>query len=148
MLVVDPTGPSEFRELGDPVDSEVLAKMNESLPATADGAAVVGAIDRPDGRVLVLLGVLEGSDLALGPSLPILIGNALEWLVAGDDASVENSLSASESDVRVPPGLVSQTEMDVPRSSGPPLSLWLFPTMAALLLVAAEWHLFQRRWTC
>jgi len=68
--------------------------------------------------------------------------------VAADGVSVGSSQWVSESDVRSPAGLTSRTEMDVPGSGGPPLSLWLFPTMAALLLVAAEWHLFQRRWTC
>jgi len=93
---------------------------------SAEGGRLTARLDRPD--------VLE-SDNHASVDVP---GQSIRGVV----------VLARESDVRVPSGLAFQTEMDVPGSSGPPLALWLFPTMAALLLVAAEWHLFQRRWTC
>ncbi|MFH1924089.1 MAG: BatA domain-containing protein [Planctomycetota bacterium] len=54
---------------------------------------------------------------------------------------------ADANDLRARAGPVaSRAEMVAAGSSGPPL--WLFPAAAALVLLAAEWHLFQRRWTC
>lgn len=181
MLVIDPTGPCQLWELGDPPASPIIAKQNDGLPLltdmrldgvrvsqverlvltdkarevaqpvawTADGVAVGYAIDRAEGRVLVLSGVLEGGDLPLRAAFPILITNALEWVAAADGTSASSRLgwhSAGESDVHVPAGLDSHAEMSLAGSSRPPL--WLFPAAVALLLVVAEWYLFQRRWTC
>ncbi|MFH1266288.1 MAG: BatA domain-containing protein [Planctomycetota bacterium] len=42
--------------------------------------------------------------------------------------------------------VASRPEMVAAGSLG--LPLWPFPAAAALVLLAAEWHLFQRRWTC
>ena len=55
-------------------------------------------------------------------------------------------LASAESDVRAPAGLVSQRQGVAFHAWGPPL--WLLLAVAALVVVTAEWCLFQRRWTC
>jgi len=55
-------------------------------------------------------------------------------------------LASAESDVRVPAGLEAEGQGLAPGASGPPV--WLLLAVAALVVVAAEWCLFQRRWTC
>jgi len=121
----------------------------------AEGAAVGYAIDRPGARVVVLLGLQEGSELPLRPAFPILIASALEW-VAGDESASSDSAEAdapatythcsAESAIRVPAGLVSEARGPAPGAPRPPA--WLFLAAAALVVVVAEWYLFQRRWTC
>ncbi|HUT89450.1 MAG TPA: BatA and WFA domain-containing protein [Thermoguttaceae bacterium] len=137
----------------------VLTEEAESkaLPIAwnAEGAAVGYAIDRPGARVVVLLGLQEGSELPLRAALPILIASALEWVAAADTATASSpeaeplavaTSCAAESDVRVPAGLVSEARGLAPGAPGTPV--WLLLAAAALLVVVAEWHLFQRRWTC
>ncbi len=121
----------------------------------AEGAAVGYAIDRPGARVVVLLGLQEGSELPLRAAFPILIAGALEWVAAGDTATVSSPEAeplavarscAAESDIRVPAGLVAEGQGLAPGAPEPPV--WAFLAVAALVVVVAEWYLFQRRWTC
>lgn len=102
----------------------------------AEEGRLTARLDRSD--------ILEGDDRA-SVDVP---GPAIRQVALADDTSVGSSGSAGESDVRAPAELVSRPEMNVPDSSRPPFCLWLVPVMAALVLVAVEWHLFQRRWTC
>ena len=129
----------------------------KALPVAwnAEGAAVGYAIDRPGARVVVLLGLQEGSELPLRAAFPILIASALEWVAAADTATASSPEAeplavarccAAESDVRVPAGLVSEARGLARGAPGPPV--WLLLAAAALVVVVAEWHLFQRRWTC
>ena len=58
-----------------------LPQSAETLAATAAGDPLyAAAIDRPEGRVLVLAAKLDKSDLTLRHDFPRLIGNALAWL--------------------------------------------------------------------
>ena len=145
----------------------VLTKEAESkaLPVAwnAEGAALGYAIDRPARRVVVLLGLQEGSELPLRAALQILIANALEWVAAGGSHAQNEVIGvgadeprpslrsgtchpAFESDIRVPAGLTSEARGLAPGVPGPPV--WLLLAAAALVVVVAEWYLFQRRWTC
>ena len=137
----------------------VLTEEAESkaLPVAwnAEGVAMGYAIDRAAGRVVVLLGLQEGSELPLRAAFPILIASALEWVAAADTATASSPEAeplavarccAAESDVRVPAGLVSEARGLARGAPGPPV--WLLLAAAALVVVVAEWHLFQRRWTC
>jgi hypothetical protein len=128
----------------------------EPVAWTEDGTPIGYAVERPGARVLVLSGLMQGSDLPLRPAFPILIGNALDWVAARGDSdyrpdagrvAVESGVFASsESDIRVPAGLASLAEAPAIRAPGTPH--WLFPAALALFMVAVEWSLFQRRWTC
>jgi hypothetical protein len=126
---------------------------------TEEGTPIGYGIERRGGRVLVLSGVFEGSNLPLRPAFPILIGNTLDWVAAhrtsdhrtdagraADERFGDFASSAQGSDIRVPAGLASLTEAPATRSPGPPH--WLFLAALALLLAVVEWPLFQRRWTC
>jgi len=178
------------------VPTDRAREVAQPVAWTADGVAVGYAIDRAEGRVLVLSGILEGGDLPLRAAFPILIANALEWVAAAGNGSAHSNVGwveardprgrsvegraargpqetggtwvscldppytpdpphtrlasapagRRESNLHVPDGLASQQETSLAGSSGPPF--WLFPAAVALLLVVAEWCLFQRRWTC
>ena len=186
VLVLDPAGPCELWDLGDPLERPTIARQNDRLALladvrlegvrlsrarppvltdaarstakpvawTADHVAVGYAIDRPGGRVVVLSGILEAGDLPLRTAFPILMTNVLQWLAAPErtlagppeDGRPAAAWRTRESDVRVPAELASPAEIAVAGSAGPPL--WLFPTAFALMLLVAEWCLFQRRWIC
>jgi hypothetical protein len=126
---------------------------------TEEGTPVGYAIERLGGRVLVLSGLLEGSDFPLRPAFPVLVANGVDWVAgegAFDHGGEERRAGAErlagfpsllgESDIRVRAGLASHVKSVARGSPGPPL--WLFPAGAALFFVLAEWFLFQRRWTC
>jgi hypothetical protein len=124
----------------------------EPLAWTAGDVPLAWALDRPGGRVLVVSVGLEGGELAHRAELGILVRNSLDWLAGADRAETfapkvwpPTSATVAESDVRVPAELVG-TQPPPAQRPGPPL--WLYLAAAALVVVAAEWCLFQRRWTC
>lgn len=136
------------------VPTEKPQSTARPLAWTAGGVPVGYAIDRPGGRVLVISGMLEGSDLPLRTAFPILTANALAWLSESDVQSAvgngarERLIDArppvEESDIRVPRQLASRAERPLPARAA--LPVWPLPAALALLLVVAEWCLFQRRW--
>ncbi|MHC4402116.1 MAG: vWA domain-containing protein [Planctomycetota bacterium] len=187
VLVVDPTGPCDWWQMGGPLDESVIVGQNHELPLldrlrlegrpwsapqrlvlndqsqpiaqpvawTADGASMGYAMDRPEGRILVLAGVLDGGELPLGPGLPVLLANAVRWLGEPGDGIIDahrptvitgGRPAPGESDLRVPVGLASGVEKTAARPGGFPL--WPYPAALAAIMLAVEWYLFQRRWIC
>jgi hypothetical protein len=121
------------------------------LAWTADGTPLMCAVDRPAGRLLVVLGSLEIGDLAQQAVFPVLVGRALDWL-AGDAAAAESPpavVSASntmESDLRAPDLPAADDDVVVSDYQWP--VLWLLLAAAAGVLLLIEWGLYQRRWIC
>jgi len=133
------------------------------------------AIDRPQGRVVVIAGDLATSNLSLQAAFPQLIAQSLDWLdgqepwtdeVAGSSVpqafqpdlspllarnrGVEStvrleSLTYGGTDLRVPSDIGSEASALVVQKPWPPL--WIVPAMLAAVLLILEWCLYQRRWT-
>jgi hypothetical protein len=118
---------------------------------TADGTPLGYTIDRPQGRVVVLSGNLEQSNLAMQAALPILVANALDWLsgqpVRGTEKPADcvgGIADARGLDLRGPAELgVEPDAVIIPRPWPP---AWLWPAGLALAILVAEWCLYQRRW--
>ena len=52
-----------------------------TLLETADGAEVLVAIERPEGRILILSADLDSSDLPLRIAFPVMMTNAVNWFL-------------------------------------------------------------------
>ena len=125
------------------------------LARTGDGTAVVYAIRRPAGRVLVCLGDLTTGDLVQQTAFPILMSNALDWLAGRPDTEVGAAgrceacatiVPASESDLQTPK--IEAALSDVPPAGPTRVAPWMVLATGAVLLLLVEWALFQRRWVC
>ena len=131
------------------------------------------AIDRPQGRVVVITGDLATSNLAMQAAFPPLIAQALDWLdgqqpwkdeVVGREAwgvrrealgvgreasdGLLPTLHAPRStlhDLRVPSDIGTDASALVLQKPLPPL--WIVPAVLAAVLLILEWCLYQRRWT-
>jgi len=129
--------------------SPAASKAATPLAWNAGGEPLLVAIERPAGRVLVLLGDLHRSDLPLRSAFVILMSNALDWL-GGIDRSDEFRPSLAErpvvheSDIRVPADVgIDAGELQLRRPGLPP---WTYLATLGLVLLAVEWCLYQRRW--
>jgi len=62
-------------------DVQVHRELGEatSLLETADGASVLVAVDRPEGRILILTADLSVADLPLRIAFPVLMTNSMHW---------------------------------------------------------------------
>jgi hypothetical protein len=116
------------------------------------GAAPLGyAIERPQGRVVVIAGNLATSNMALQAAFPQLIAQALDWLDRQPPWTNEvvGRYSASGPDtmidLRVPRDIGSNASALVLPKPWPPL--WIVPAALAAVLLIIEWCLYQRRWT-
>lgn len=108
-----------------PIEFDSAGRWQHVFEMTAsEGGRLDARLDRPD----VLLEDNRAS--ARVPPCP------------ADDVA----LVTAESDLRVPAGLVAEGQQLALCAPGPPL--WLLLAAAALVVVVAEWFLFQRRWTC
>jgi len=120
-----------------------------SLAWNAGDEPLLVAIERPAGRVLVLLGDLHRSDLPLRSTFVILMSNALDWLGGidrGDEfrPSLADRPVLRESDLRVPADVgIDAGELQLRRPGLPP---WVYLAALGLVLLAVEWCLYQRRW--
>jgi hypothetical protein len=74
----------------------------QTLATAVSGEPVLLAIDRPEGRVLVLTGDLEQGDLPLRTAFPILMSNALAWLTGQGDDLQEAVATGSTVEVTLP----------------------------------------------
>lgn len=121
------------------------------LAATADGGPLLFALDRPAGRIVVLAGNPDTSELYQQVEFPALLAQALDWL--GEPAvraewerlgELAPAFPATESDLRVP--LHVGTPAEQWRMPGRRPSLWRLLGAAALAMLLSEWCLYQRRW--
>ncbi|MDY0165793.1 MAG: BatA and WFA domain-containing protein [Thermoguttaceae bacterium] len=121
------------------------------LAATTDGDPLLFALDRPTGRIVVLAGSPDTSELFQQVEFPALLAQALDWL--GEPAvraewerlgEAAPAFPATESDLRAPPQVGTPTEQWRVPSRRP--SLWQWLGAAALAMLLAEWCLYQRRW--
>ena len=137
------------------------------------GATPLGyAIDRPQGRVVVIAGDLATSNLAQQAAFPQLVAQALDWLdgqapwkdevVLCKHAGEHESNGSYEShrsygshvcltSLRRPPTFACPATSAARhrpwllKKPWPPL--WIVPAVLAAVLVILEWCLYQRRWT-
>jgi hypothetical protein len=128
--------------------------------STAEEGRLTARLDRPDFfaaddhastrlpscRVPRVTSATEGNphpeNTSDGPALPGVPSAG----GTGDERPGARRPAPGESDLRRPAGLAAQTAPAVVKPAGPPL--WPVPAALALLLLVAEWCLFQRRWTC
>ena len=116
------------------------------------GAAPLGyAIDRPQGRVVVIAGNLATSNMALQAAFPQLIAQALDWLdrqpLWKDEVVGRCTANGPDPmlDLRAPNDLGSDASALALPKPWPPL--WIVPAALAAVLLIIEWCLYQRRWT-
>ncbi len=121
------------------------------LAATADGEPLLLALDRPEGRVVVIGGDPGANELLHHVEFPALLAQSLRWLGAGaEDADAEPPVEPAavfppgESDLRVPPDVGTPAEQWKLPHSRP--AAWPFLGALALAMLILEWCLYQRRW--
>ncbi len=121
------------------------------VAATAEAEPLLLALDRQQGRVVVLLGNPDTSELSHQAEFLLLIAQAIDWIderVDHDEtehaAQDERVFAASESDLRVPAGV--GTPADQWELRGPRPALWQFFGAMVIALLTVEWRLYQRRW--
>ena len=123
VFVIDPANTSDLYTLGDPIANPIVTKQDKDSPLMAhvrldnvlmpearaltptrpDETKVLAeavtkepiffAVNRPEGRVLVLTVNLEKGDLPLRTAFPITVANALHWF-AGNKGDLRESLAA------------------------------------------------------
>lgn len=109
------------------------------------------ALDRPEGRVVVLGGSPDTSELFHQAEFPLLLAQSLAWLSEPAFRAEEERLGeaapvfpANESDLRVPPQVGTPIEQwPLPRGR---FRMWLLFGVMALMMLVSEWCLYQRRW--
>ena len=147
--------------------TEAAKPLARPLAWSADGTPLGYAIERPQGRVVVLSGNLAASNLAMQTGFPIFVTNALDWLAGhplqGDEfrrihhAPRDDAHHAERDEygcftTDYPGGVDLRTPGDwgVDAASAamawPLPPAWLCPVVLALALLAVEWCLYQRRW--
>ncbi len=121
-------------------------------------APLAYAIDRPQGRIVVVCGNLATSNLGRQADFAAFVDRALDWLTgravwrdevissalpyAGEGPE---ALSPADADLRVPMEIGSDASTIVSLKAWPPL--WIVPALLALVLLVIEWCLYHRRWT-
>lgn len=102
-------------------------------------------------KLLLLTTDIARSELALRTAFPIMFAHALAWF-RSDTGEWEraSTIAESESDLRF--STLSTVSVDAaPEEAllGSPIStrpIWFWLALAALVFIALEWHLYQRRW--
>ena len=122
VFVIDPANSSDLYSVGEPLESAIVTKQDKDSPlmshvrldnvvmpearklASAQpeltqvlAAAVTTdplffAVNRAEGKVLVMTGNLDKGDLPLRTAFPIFVGNALHWF-AGNKSDLRESLA-------------------------------------------------------
>ncbi len=109
------------------------------------------ALDRPEGRVVVLGGNPDTSELFHQAEFPSLLAQSLDWLsepafrAEGERlGEAAPAFPANETDLRVPPHVGTPIEQwPLPRGRS---RMWLLFGAMALTMLVSEWCLYQRRW--
>jgi hypothetical protein len=140
VFVIDPAGSCDLWQVGDKLQNPIVTKQDKDSPLMAHvrldnvlmpearkltlqgqpqvlvqavtGEPLYCAIDRPEGKVLVLTVNLDLGDLPLRTAFPILTMNALAWF-SGNRGELRESLAA---------GAVA--EVALPEKAGSELLLW------------------------
>jgi hypothetical protein len=82
---------------------KITAPKFQTLATSLTNDPLYAAIDRPEGKVLVLTVNLEKGDLPLQTAFPIMVANALGWF-AGTKGELRESLSTGVvTDIELPP---------------------------------------------
>ena len=133
VLVIDPRGSTDVWTLGGKIENPVVAEQAEDSPllahvelgktrmpearrlelkeglesqvlaATAEGEPLLVAVDRPNGKLLVLTVNLDKGDLPLRTAFPILLTNALAWYADGAGEFRESVSAGSLVELQVDP---------------------------------------------
>lgn len=128
------------------------------LAVTAADEPLYAALERPQGRVLVLAASTDEGDLPHRTAFPILIGNALTWLAADSGSAVRPQVETAsrlldrhESDLR-PRSDFSRSQLrergqsEIALATGRPShSLASMLLAGGLCSIVVEWWLYQRR---
>ena len=132
VLVIEPTTSTDLWTIGDVQQNPIVTKQDKDSPLMAHvrldnvlmpearqlkitapkfqalatsltNDPLYAAIDRPEGKVLVLTVELEKGDLPLQTAFPIMVANALGWF-AGTKGELRESLSTGAvADLELPP---------------------------------------------
>jgi hypothetical protein len=130
IFVVDPAGPCDLWDLGEPLQNPIVTKQekdspllayvrldNVSMPearrltpkgpaqvlaASLSGEPLICTFDRPEGKVVVLTVNLDKSDLPLQTAFPILVSNALSWFSGSKGELRESIATGSVTEVELP----------------------------------------------
>lgn len=144
VLVIDPTGHSDLWTLGEQLDNPIVTKQDKDSPLMAHvrldnvlmpeahrlnftpphefqvlvsalaGEPLFAALDRSEGKVVVLTVNLDQGDLPLRTVFPIMTSNALAWF-AGNRGELRESLAAgSLADVKRSQIAVSGKSLEQP----------------------------------
>lgn len=130
VMVIEPTGPCDLWQVGEKLQNPIITQQDKDSPlmahvrldnvlmpearklnlsakakvlaASVNGDPVYLAIERPEGKVLVLTVDLDKGDLPLQTAFPIMAANALGWF-AGTKGELRESLaSGSVTDWELP----------------------------------------------
>ncbi|MDZ7620529.1 MAG: hypothetical protein U1E05_26295, partial [Patescibacteria group bacterium] len=121
------------------------------VAASAEGEPLLVAFDRAEGRVVVLLGDTDASELSHHAEFPRLLSQVLQWLAEMEERSEpehdgreRDIFSAGESDLRVPAKVGTPADSWRMPASRPPA--WLLLGALSITLLLVEWRLYHRRW--
>jgi hypothetical protein len=138
--------------------AEAVQKMVKPLAWAADDTPLALAIDRPQGRVVVLSGNLAAGNLTLQTAFPLLVTNALDWLAGqrGRDEEFAGAGIVSARPEEVTGEEIAAVDLRVPGALGvdaatasfgwPAPPVWIYLLGLAVAILAVEWCLYQRRW--
>jgi hypothetical protein len=141
VLVIDPAGPCDLWELGDKLQNPIVTKQDKDSPLMAhvrldnvlmpearkltlqakaqvlasalNGEPLYCAVERPEGKALVLTVNLDLGDLPLRTAFPILATNALAWF-AGSQGELREALATG-----------AVTDVELPAQPAGPAGDWL-----------------------
>jgi hypothetical protein len=134
VFVIDPAGNCDLWQVGDKLQNPLVTQQDKDSPLTANlrldnvlmpearkltfpgdrkptvlAAALTGeplyvALDRPEGKVLVLTVNLDQGDLPLRTAFPIMASNALQWFSGNRGELRESLATGATAEVTLPAG--------------------------------------------
>jgi hypothetical protein len=136
VFVIDPAGECELWELGDPLENPIVTKQDRDsllmthvrldnvlmpqarkltfkshahvLAGAVTNDPIYAALERPQGKVLVLTVNLDQGDLPLRTAFPILMTNALGWFSGAAGELRESLATGAVTEVALPSAAATQ----------------------------------------